>query len=484
MKLNRMIAALLTVLALCSVSVFANGETEAGSSGSTGQPDSLTLMVDGTFLVKENGESIIEQGFEQLTGIDLIINHPVHNEYYSKVDLAFATGDAPDALILGSKQFVNYAANGALYDLTELYENSDIPARMADPDLVEALRIDGRLYGIPYDRGNGTITYVRQDWLDKLGLDAPTNYAEFLNMLRQFKNNNPDGLAPEDVIPISAAGLVNSEYPMDIYLREFYQDATPDYVRVNGQWVDGMLQPNMVAALNRMRQAYSEGLIDPEIITNKTSTVRDKFYTGRVGVFNYWAGIWNYNLQKNIEANIPDALVRPIPPIEGVQYVERPAVALAISSTADNPEAIFENFFEFAFDGAEGQTLFTFGVEGQTYEVNSDGSYSFLPSIQNPDQPFTKIWFTPTIPTAPLDVEFETASDLIPSSLRLFQANNVAYGLLPASQVLAEYTEEVNAIRANIVSKIVFGEMTVQAGLSQYASDISRYNEVILADLN
>ena len=42
----------------------------------------------------------------------------------------------------------------------------------------------------------------------------------------------------------------------------------------------------MKAALQRMQDAYKEGLIDKEVVTNKTSTCRDKF-AGNVGVFNY-----------------------------------------------------------------------------------------------------------------------------------------------------------------------------------------------------
>ncbi|HOX31746.1 MAG TPA: hypothetical protein PLB91_05405, partial [Spirochaetales bacterium] len=57
------------------------------------KPASIKLMVDGTFQVKENGEQQLVDGFKDLTGIDLVLNHPVHNEYYNKVNLAFSTGD-------------------------------------------------------------------------------------------------------------------------------------------------------------------------------------------------------------------------------------------------------------------------------------------------------------------------------------------------------------------------------------------------------
>ncbi len=86
-----------------------------------------------------------------------------------------------------------------------------------------------------------------------------------------------------------------------MYLREFYQDAIPDFTQVDGKWVDGMSQPNMKPALERMSTAYADGLIDKEIVTNKTSSVRDKFYAGKIGAFTYWAGDWNRVIEQNLK---------------------------------------------------------------------------------------------------------------------------------------------------------------------------------------
>jgi putative aldouronate transport system substrate-binding protein len=472
--------------AICLVAIVASSLVFAQAGKNVVKPSFIKLMVDGTFQVKENGEQVIVDGFKALTGIDLVLNHPIHNEYYQKVDLAFSTGDIPDVLILSSNYYLRYAANGALYDLTKLYAASRLKGRIPDQGLVEALRLDNGLFGLPYSRGNGTITYVRGDWLEKLKMKAPTNYTEFLNMLRAFKNKNPDGIPPDKVIPITAAGLVNTEFPLDIYLREFYQDANPDFVKKGGVWVDGMSDPSMVKALQRMRDAYAEGLIDKEIITNKTSTCRDKFYTGNVGVFNYWAGTWNENLQKNIAPNVANAKVTPIPAIQGVRYVERPAVPVAMTNkgpnTAKNPEGVFEWFYERLWDAAEGQTLMTFGVQGKFYEIK-DGKIDFLPSIQNPSTPFTKAWFDPELSVTDFKPKFDI-KPLISSSLAMFRKDAVQYALLPASDALVKLLPELNTMKTSFVSKIVYGDMTIEAGLAAYQKDSAQYVKTILADLN
>jgi putative aldouronate transport system substrate-binding protein len=455
----------------------------AGLNAYAEKPESITMMVDGTWMSPENGEDIPERAYEALSGVDLILNHPVHNEYYQKLDLAFTTGDIPDIFVAGALQYVRYASAGALYDMTEMYENSKMKGRIPNQALVDACRLDGKLYGIPTARGNGTQLYVRGDWLEKLGMEAPKDYAEFIEMLRAFKNNNPDGLKPEEVIPLTAPGLANSEYPMDIYLPEFYQGATPDYVKTDsGEWVDGMLQPNMVGALTRLRDAYAEGLIDTEIVTNKTSDCRNKFYSGIVGAFNYWAGYWNDRLYNNTVPNVPDVKVVPIPALKESFYIERPPGVIAMSAGVKDPQGIFDNFFEVINDGGEGTSAFTFGIEGESYEV-VDGVRKFLPSIANPDVPFNKVFVDPSLVITDFAPEF-VRDPLTGSSYENFRASAVQYGMPSASEELGKLQKEINAIKTNYISKIVFGDYTIEEGLQAYAKEIEKYNKVVLADMN
>lgn len=91
------------------------------------------------------------------------------------------------------------------------------------------------------------MTYVRKDWLDRLGMDVPTTYDEFIEMLTRFKNE-----IPECTAPYTAPGLKSTQA-----LPEFYQGATADYVKVDGKWVDGMAQDNMLTALQNLQDAYT-----------------------------------------------------------------------------------------------------------------------------------------------------------------------------------------------------------------------------------
>src|SRR4030042_1205154 len=112
-KINKLVVILSILMLFTAMAIF--GQTK---------PKSIKLMVDGTFQVKENGEQVLVDSFKKLTGIDLVLDHPVHNEYYPKVDLAFTTGDIPDVLILGGNQYVKWAQAGMLVDVTALYNTS------------------------------------------------------------------------------------------------------------------------------------------------------------------------------------------------------------------------------------------------------------------------------------------------------------------------------------------------------------------------
>ena len=123
-----------------------------------------------------------------MTGVEIEIIQPDHDAYYDVVGQTIASGDWPDVILLGSTYYAGYASEGVLWDMTEAWENSDMLASGAipNPELIDGLKIDGRLYGITPARGNGCVTYIKKAWLDNVGLGVPTNYDEYLKVLDAF----------------------------------------------------------------------------------------------------------------------------------------------------------------------------------------------------------------------------------------------------------------------------------------------------------
>lgn len=447
-----LLVATAVVLASSMAACAKKSEGGAGTPGTTTKeatkPASIKLMVDGTFITEPAGQKQFIEEYKKMTGVDLVVNQPAHNQYYEKVNLAFASGDIPDVLVMSGSTMMNYAVNGALADITSLVDNSPVMQKVG-AKFKDAIRINGKLFAFPTGSGNGPITYMRKDWLDSNNLKVPTTYAEYLNVLKVFADD-PDKNGKKDTIAFTAPGLISDDpTTLENYMVDFYQNSSPDFIKKNGKWVDGMLEPEMKDALNRMREAYSLGLIDKEVVTNKTSTCRDKFTAGKVGVFTYWAGTWNMNLSNDLKKAVPEGEVVPIPAIKETKYMERVPSSMAITSKAQNPEGIFKYFVEVMNDGGKGTMLFSRGVEGVHYKV-TDGKYEVLPSLEDPKKPANKAFIDIGLQVMPFTDPI-AIDPRIQNSLKMFNANSRMSSLLPVSENYTKNAADITNARKEVI---------------------------------
>jgi len=474
-------------LAACSKTAApgAGSDNKAGSTTPAAKqvekPTEIKLMVDGTFITKEAGQDQFIEEFKKQTGIALKVNQPAHNQYYEKVNLAFTSGDIPDVLVISGSTMINYATNGALYDISNLVDKSTVMQKV-DKKYLDAIKVNGKLYAFPTGSGNGPITYMRQDWLDKNNLKVPTNYQEYINVLKVFAED-PDKNGKKDTIAYTSPGLISDDpTTLENYVVDFYQNASPDFVKKNGKWVDGMLEPEMKEALNRMKDAYNLGLIDKEVVTNKTSTCRDKFTAGKVGAFTYWAGTWNMNLENDLKKTVPDGKLVAIPAIKETKYMERVPASMAITSKASNPDGIFKYFVEFLNDGDKGTLLFSRGVENVHYKINN-GTYEILPALNDPTKPANKAFIDIGLQVMPFKDPIKV-DPRIAESLKVFNANSRMSSLLPISETYTKNSADILNARKEAISKIVLGQITIEEGLAKYQKDTKGFTDLILKDFN
>ena len=447
------------------------------------KPEKITMMVNGNFLSVAAGQEEVVKKYKELTGIDLEVTTIDHNSYNDQLSLAFASGDVPDVVILSSDFYAAYAAQGALADISSYWENSEAKkSGRFNTRYIDDLYIDGGLYGFSAQRGNGCLTYLRQDWLDNLGLSVPTTYDEYLNVLRAFTFDDPDGNGINDTYGVTAPGIVNN------YLPELWQDSYQEiYQNEQGVWVDGFSEQSTIDALQRLQDAYKEGIIDVEVATNKSSSCRDKFYAGQIGAFTYWAGKWNKTLEENLQSINPEARLVAIPPIAELGiYTERQTPVIAITRDCENPGGVFKYLFDYMVDGADGQMLFTYGVEGVHYEVK-DGVYKQLPNLENPSTTFACAYIDPLLSLSEWVIEDPLASAVAPSvasSNKLFLENSKVAPMFISNDVIANYKASLTDIRTIIISDIVTGGVPVEEGMKSYHEQTDTMIEEMLASLN
>lgn len=101
-----------------------------------------------------------------------------------------------------TKNFWKAAEDGMFWDLSPYIDDESYDNLAEMPEAVRMSGYyNGKMYGIPVDAG--LIEYplaYRKDWLENLGLESPTDWESFCNMLYAFTYNDPDGNGKDDTV--------------------------------------------------------------------------------------------------------------------------------------------------------------------------------------------------------------------------------------------------------------------------------------------
>jgi putative aldouronate transport system substrate-binding protein len=219
--------------------------------------------------------------------------------YNSKISMGIASGDLPDIFLVRDEQQLRMLVeNGLIEDLTGTYE-----AKAADyvkafyssygDDAFKTAMYDGKLMAIP-DLNYGyqfDFCWVRQDWLDKLGLEKPTTVQECLDVAQAFIDNNMSGNGDTVgfVLKDNVAGTYNSNFAMDPILNTFDAYLRSWVVNDDGTIEYGSVQPQAKTGLKFLADMYKNGLIDKEFAVRSWDDITELMLNGRCGIcFAAW----------------------------------------------------------------------------------------------------------------------------------------------------------------------------------------------------
>lgn len=211
-----------------------------------------------------------------------------------QLNLRIAAGDMPDMFTPWNGVETELIANGALLDLTDLLPEKaphlweSIPEDVWDAVKANDPTGQNRIYVIPqvmsYGR-NGAM--IRKDWLDNLGLDMPTTQEEFVEVLRAFKNDDPNGNGVADEIPTGGRaearwmGQLFGQYGIAMW------EGYPQWDIYDGELTYSAVTKNMRDCLEWMSGLYAEGLLDPETFLNDKAAWDGKINSGVVGIWEH-----------------------------------------------------------------------------------------------------------------------------------------------------------------------------------------------------
>lgn len=310
-------------------------------------------------------------------------------DYQTKVSLALNTGtNAPDVILYQSIKGENasLALNGAIVPISDYSDwTPNFNARVKEFGLEEdiaALNLkDGKRYSLPslYDKpfyDGGLI--MREDLLTKYNLEAPKTFDDFYNVLKKFKEENPDS------------------YPLTILAgpRVLYRMTMPSYgisLGKNGAdgtntlswnydtktYFPGAISDEYKEYLKFFSKLYAEGLLDPEM---KDPIDGDK-WSQKLATGKSFATYAYYDQIGGVEsaATEPGFKLQMYPPLEGPagahhqQKTRTGSGVIFPKKTADRPdfERIVRTIDEMFFS-EEGAKIWTLGVEGVTYTMEGD----------------------------------------------------------------------------------------------------------------
>ncbi|GAB2703622.1 stalk domain-containing protein [Paenibacillus thermoaerophilus] len=208
-------------------------------------------------------------------------------EHYTAKAMVMIAAGVPDDLMM-IDQTVNF--NDELYqsvfhNLTPLL--NDTPELMKRVERAKnRLRvIDGNVYSLPAANhpNNALFPAVRQDWLDRLGLETPETMDELYETLVKFRDRDADGNGKHDTLPI-AAYLGPNDLGSLKWVEQVFTGAPDRFSLKDGVVVDHLVGSGQREALKWLAKAYAAGLIHSEFAVQTKSQALNEAKENRSGL--------------------------------------------------------------------------------------------------------------------------------------------------------------------------------------------------------
>lgn len=371
-----LVTALSLLLAGCSAGSD-QGKTEQGKkAASTGveltapgtyplvkEKTTLKIMVRGNPLVENFETNEFTKWYEEKTNVHIEWEIVPEQSMQEKLNLVLASEDYPDVIMglnISPSQQMIYGSQGAFLPLNDLIDKQGVQtAKMfkENPEIKTTVTAtDGNIYALPevndcYHCSMSQKMWIYEPWLTKLNLKMPETTDDLYNVLKAFKEQDPNGNGKKDEIPLAFsqkswrssidAFLMNSFLYNPIYgssnKHMFVKDGKMDVGYNKPEWRDG---------LRYLNKLYKEGLIAPESFTqdenqliqlgeNADTVIMGASTGGHQGVFTQLLGESGRWLQ-----------YKAVPPLKGPGGARYTAVdttaltpgAFVITKKAKNPE--------------------------------------------------------------------------------------------------------------------------------------------------
>ncbi|WP_371811508.1 extracellular solute-binding protein [Sporosarcina sp. Te-1] len=393
------------ILGACSKT---DGETVTGdleNLNETGMPIvKEKIEVEGFaakfFASQDWNDLMLWKEYEKMTNIKVDWTTVQTEALAEKRNLSLTGGDYPEvyfASAFSKTDLLKYGQQGIFLPLNDYIDKyaPNFKALLEEyPSVKQGITMaDGNIYGFPaiYDPNFEALRagapWVMQEWLDNLGLKEPETTEEFYQMLKAFKEKDPNGNGKPDELGWGGGYGINEFIS---YLRGSFGLNKQGSMNINLDFKPGTEEFRFVPAtdeykemLEYLHKLYSEGLINQDVFTTTPQEFAAESAKGNFGALN----------------SIDPAELLKIDGYVGLPVLEGPHGERAYNTVSNglgnmgmfvltdktkNPEAMVR-WMDY-FYGDEGNKMFFMGFEGVTYEEDSAGNFNYLDTItDNPD---------------------------------------------------------------------------------------------------
>ncbi|QHT61138.1 extracellular solute-binding protein [Paenibacillus lycopersici] len=297
--------------------------TSESTSASTAAP-TITIAFKGVFTDGDRTNNPVLKELEKKTNTIIKVQEIPDDSFVQKLTLEFNSGTAPDLIQASTDTQTialinNFGASGMLTKMTDLLPKMPNVQKFYDKEMqTKFVNADGNLYVLPTPRdiGYGAV-FIRQDWLDNLGLKSPQTFDEYKEVLKQFATKDPDKDGIDgDTFGVAfdkAGGLEPVLAPFGV--------PNSDWMKTDdNKLVWSQITPGYKQAIGLARELVAANVADPEFVLYQANHGKPELVkSNKVGVYSSVSSGAAADLAV-IQEKTPDAklVVLNVPPAPGI----------------------------------------------------------------------------------------------------------------------------------------------------------------------
>ncbi len=234
---------------------------------------------------------------EEQTGVHVDFEEVKDANWKTRVSLMFASSSYKDLILRGSLDTEEYGVSQGLLVPLDDYLEEHMPNYFSRLRLDGAddalLSSDGRSYYVGFLLAQNLNTdghfFINRNWLDKLGLAVPTTIEELTDVLRAFRDGDPNGNGLADEVPYQAtfddtnAGIYNA-------FSAWGNPMNADFVFIDDEEKVRFapLETGFRECAGWLHLLCEEKLLDMECTTQGSTMWMLKVNQNTAGYFSYW----------------------------------------------------------------------------------------------------------------------------------------------------------------------------------------------------